>query len=88
MLGGAVVGASVADDGDGGDQDQEAPAAGATGGDDHLYQVVGTLKDGQSSKPAWVTDIIQVCNMIIIWHLGYDTEYFSQAAMQSWFLLS
>lgn len=59
-MGGAVVGATVADDGeqDGG----EAPSApaGAMGGEDRLYQVVGTLKDPQSIKPAWVTEIIQV----------------------------
>lgn len=37
-----------------------APQAGAVGGEDHLYQVVGTLKDARSTKPAWVADIIQV----------------------------
>ena len=58
-MGGAVVGATVADDGE---QDSEAPLVptGAEGGEDRLYQVVGTLRDPQSIKPAWVTEIIQV----------------------------
>lgn len=58
-MGGAVVGATVADDGE---QDSEAPPAqaGAVGGEDRLYQVVGTLRDPTSIKPAWVTEIIEV----------------------------
>ena len=44
---------------DDGEQDIEAPA-GAVGGEDRLYQVVGTLRDPQSIKPVWVTEIIQV----------------------------
>ena len=65
VFGGAVVGATVADDGE---QDGEAPLtpAGAVGGEDHLYQVVGTLKDPQSTKPPWVTDIIQVLGLCSI----------------------
>lgn len=57
VFGGAVVGATVADDGE---QEAEAPA-GAVGGDSSLqYQVVGTLKDVQAAKPTWITDIIPV----------------------------
>ena len=57
-MGGAVVGATVADDGE-----QEAAGdvaqSGAAGGE-HLYHVVGTLQDPQSAKPSWVTEIIPV----------------------------
>ena len=59
VFGGAVVGATVANDGEQDDEASPAPA-GAVGGEDRLYQVVGTLKDPQSTKPAWVTEIIQV----------------------------
>ncbi len=49
---------------DGGDVDGgegEGPAPGAvSGSDDHLYQVIGTLQDDQSSKPAPVSDIVKV----------------------------
>lgn len=61
VFSGAVVGASVVDgDGDG-DGSGEEPAPGAVGGSDsHVYQVVGTLQDEQSSKPAAVSDIVKV----------------------------
>ena len=58
MLGGAVVGATVADEGE--QELEQAPAAGTVGGGDNLYQVVGTLKDPHSPKPSWVTDVIVV----------------------------
>lgn len=61
VFSGSVVGASVVDgdaDADGGG---EGPAPGAvSGSDDHLYQVIGTLQDEQTSKPAAVSDIVKV----------------------------
>ena len=54
-----MVGATVADDGEQEATGGEVAQSGAAGGE-HLYQVVGTLKDPQSAKPTWVTDIIQV----------------------------
>ena len=57
VFSGAVVGASVVDDGD----VDEGPAPGVIGGEVHLYQVIGTLQEEQSSKPAWVSDIVKVC---------------------------
>lgn len=61
VFSGAVVGASVVDGGGDGDEGGEGPAPGAVGGsDDHLYQVIGTVQDDQSSKPVPVSDIIRV----------------------------
>ena len=59
VLSGAVVGATVADEGE--QELEQTPAAGAVGGDDNLYHVVGTLKDARSPKPSWVDDVIVVC---------------------------
>ena len=47
----------MVDDGEG---DGEGGSSGAVGGEDHLYQVIGTLKEEQSTKPTWVSDIIKV----------------------------
>ena len=66
VFSGAVVGASVVDGGGDGDEGGEGPAPGAVGGsDDHLYQVIGTLQDDQSSKPASVSDIVRVRSTIV-----------------------
>ena len=47
-------------DGDGDGEVGGASATGAVGGDDHVYQVVGTLQEDHSVKPTWVGDIIPV----------------------------
>ena len=65
VFSGSVVGVSVVD-GDGDDGGGEGPAPGAVGGsDDHLYQVIGTLQDEQTSKPAAVSDIVKVMSTIV-----------------------
>lgn len=62
-MGGAIVGATVADDGE--QEGGEAAQAGAVGGD-RFYQVIGTLKEPESAKPTWVTEIIQVSVYLLI----------------------